>query len=152
MRVSTRFSDSVHILAFIEIYESQSSSKLTSESIAGSIETSPVVVRRLMSSLRESGLIATKKGTAEPKLAKSPKEITLLDVYLAVEGDRQLFTLDTNTNPDCIVGGNIQKVLGAYYEDAKMASLRKFNNVSLQDIIDSILVEQKAKEYHVNTN
>ena len=73
----------------------------------------------------------------------------MLDVYLAVEGDKQLFTLDTNTNPDCIVGGNIQKVLGNYYEEAKIAALRKFNNVSLQDIIETILVEQKAKEHNV---
>lgn len=147
MRVSTRFSDSIHILAFINIYQK---AKLSSELIASSIETSPVVVRRLMGTLREAGLIETKKGTAEPKLAKEPREITLLDVYLAVEGDKQLFTLDTNTNPDCIVGGNIQKVLGAYYEDAKMAALRKFNNVTLQDIIETILVEQKAKENMTN--
>lgn len=146
MRVSTRFSDSVHILAFIEIYKDL---KLSSELIASSIETSPVVVRRLMSVLRENDLIATKKGSAEPKLSHSSKEITLLDVYLAVEGDKQLFTLDTNTNPECIVGGNIQKVLGNYYEDAKMAALRKFNNVTLQDIIESIEVEQKAKDHHL---
>ncbi|MGQ2374911.1 Rrf2 family transcriptional regulator [Companilactobacillus zhachilii] len=147
MRVSTRFSDSVHILAFIKIYQDQ---RLSSESIANSVETSPVVVRRLMSILRENGLIATKKGTAEPKLAKDPQDITLLDVYLATEGERQLFTLDTNTNPDCIVGGNIQKVLGTYYEDAKMAALRKFNSVSLKDIIETILVEQKAKEHNIH--
>jgi len=146
MRVSTRFSDSIHILAYIDIYQN---TKLSSEAIASSIETSPVVVRRLMGILRESGLIETKKGSAEPKLAKSTNEITLLDVYLAVEGDKQLFTLDTSTNPDCIVGGNIQKVLGSYYEDAKMAALRKFNNVSLQDIIETILVEQKEKERHI---
>ncbi|KRN99324.1 hypothetical protein IV57_GL000381 [Companilactobacillus kimchiensis] len=103
-----------------------------------------------MGVLRENNLIATKKGTAEPRLSKSPKDITLLDVYLAVEGDKQLFTLDTSTNPDCIVGGNIQKVLGAYYEDAKMAALRKFNNISLQDVIETILVEQKAKEHRIN--
>lgn len=146
MRVSTRFSDSVHILAFIDIYKDL---KLSSELIASSIETSPVVVRRLMSTLRENDLIATKKGSAEPKLSRSPKEITLLDVYLAVEGDKQLFTLDTNTNPECIVGGNIQEVLGTYYEDAKMAALRKFNNVTLQDIIESIQVKQKAKEHNI---
>jgi len=143
MRVSTRFSDSVHILAFIEVY---SKTKLTSETIASSIETSPVVVRSLMGVLREAGLKETKKGSAEPKLSRPTNEITLLDVYLAVEGDRQLFTLDTSTNPECIVGGNIQKVLGSYYEDAKMAALRKFNNVTLQDIIETILVEQKQKE------
>lgn len=147
MRISTRFSDSVHILAFLEIHQNQ---KLSSELIANSLKTSPVVVRRLMSNLRQAGLIDTKRGSAEPKLSKDPNEITLLDIYLTVEGDKQLFTLDTNTNPDDIVGGNIQKVLGTYYEDAKLAALRKFNNVSLQDIIESILVEQKEKEHHVD--
>ncbi|APU71730.1 hypothetical protein BI355_1413 [Companilactobacillus crustorum] len=103
-----------------------------------------------MSNLRQAGLIDTKRGSAEPKLSKGPDEITLLDIYLTVEGDKQLFTLDINTNPDDIVGGNIQNVLGTYYEDAKLAALRKFNNVSLQDIIESILVEQKEKEHHVD--
>lgn len=143
MRVSTRFSDSIHILAFLEIYKQ---SKLSSELISSSIETSPVVVRRLMSTLREAGLIDTKKGTAEPKLSKDPEKITLLDVYLAVESGKELFALDTNTNPDCIVGGNIQKVLGSYYKKAEMAALRELNKVSLEDIIETILVEQKIKE------
>ncbi|CAJ1192815.1 Rrf2 family transcriptional regulator [Companilactobacillus crustorum] len=147
MRISTRFSDSVHILAFLEIHQNQ---KLSSELIANSLKTSPVVVRRLMSNLRQAGLIDTKRGSAEPKLSKGPDEITLLDIYLTVEGDKQLFTLDINTNSDDIVGGNIQNVLGTYYEDAKLAALRKFNNVSLQDIIESILVEQKEKEHHVD--
>ena len=63
MRVSTRFSDSIHLLAFIEIY---ADAKLTSDLIASSIETSPVVVRRLMGKLRQAGLIATTPGTAQP--------------------------------------------------------------------------------------
>ncbi|MQS76346.1 Rrf2 family transcriptional regulator [Companilactobacillus halodurans] len=142
MRVSTKFSDSVHILAFIEIYKDQ---KLSSELIAKSIETSPVVVRRLMGNLRNADLIDTKKGTAEAKLSKDSDKITLLDIYLAVEGNKKLFTVDSHTNSNCIVGGNIQKVLSSYYEDAQMAALRKFNDVTLQDITKNILVEQKIK-------
>lgn len=143
MRISTRFSDSIHILAFIEIYDNI---KLSSETIAGSIETSPVVVRRLMGTLRSAGLLATKQGTAEPKLAKDPREITLLDVYFATEGNNPLFELDKKTNPECIVGGNIQDVLGDYYEEAKLAAQRKLNSVTLEDVIETILVKQKLKE------
>lgn len=142
MRVSTRFSDSIHILAFIEIYKDI---KLSSEVISSSVETSAVVIRRLMGILREAGLIDTKQGTAEPKLAKNPADITLLDVYLATEGNRPLFELDKKTNPNCIVGGNIQDVLGNYYEDAKIAAQRKLNEVTLQDVIETILVKQKYK-------
>ncbi|WP_125713904.1 Rrf2 family transcriptional regulator [Companilactobacillus kedongensis] len=143
MRISTRFSDSIHILAFIEIYKDI---KVSSEVIASSIETSAVVVRRLMGNLREAGLLDTKQGSAEPKLAKDPSQITLLDVYFATEGNKPLFELDKKTNPDCIVGGNIQEVLGDYYEQAKISAQRKLNETTLKDVIETILVKQKYKD------
>ena len=105
MRVSTRFSDSIHLLAYIKIY---ADTKLTSDAIARSIETSPVVVRRLMSKLRQAGLITTTPGTAQPALAKPLSQISLLSVFYAIEGDKPLLAVDPKTNPDCIVGGNIQ--------------------------------------------
>ena len=67
MRVSTRLSDSIHILALLQIYRGKI--PLTSENIAGSVETSPVVVRRLMSALRKGGLIETVPGFADPPLS-----------------------------------------------------------------------------------
>ena len=82
MKISTRFSDSIHILAFINIY--QGIIPLTSNNIASSIETSPVVVRRLMSALNKAGLINTVHGAADPALAKSPENISLYDVFLAM--------------------------------------------------------------------
>lgn len=142
MRISTRFSDSIHILAFIEVYKDI---KLSSDVIASSLNTSAVVIRRLMGVLRAAGLIDTKQGSAEPKLAKDPSEITLLDIYFATEGNKPIFELDKNTNPDCIVGGNIQEVLGNYYEDAKIAAQRKLNETTLEDLIETILVKQKYK-------
>lgn len=142
MRISTRFSDSIHILAFIEVYKDI---KLSSDVIASSVNTSAVVIRRLMGVLRAAGLIDTKQGSAEPKLAKDPSEITLLDIYFATEGNKPIFELDKNTNPDCIVGGNIQEVLGNYYEDAKIAAQRKLNETTLEDLIETILVKQKYK-------
>ena len=82
MKISTRFSDSIHILAFINIY--QGIIPLTSNNIASSIETSPVVVRRLMSALNKAGLINTVHGAADPALAKSPENIPLYDIFLAI--------------------------------------------------------------------
>ncbi|MFR5008049.1 MAG: Rrf2 family transcriptional regulator, partial [Limosilactobacillus vaginalis] len=89
MRISTRFSDSIHILAFIETYKGKL--PLSSEHIAESIETSPVVVRRLMGKLRSAGLIKTVHGSADPKLMREPKDISLYDVFLAVEDEQHLF-------------------------------------------------------------
>lgn len=140
MKVSTRFSDSIHILAFICIYQGKIT--LSSTNIAGSLETSPVVVRRLMTSLKEAGFIKTKHGTPDPELLVDPQKITLLDVYLATEGQTPLFIIDHNTNPQCIVGGNIQSTLEDYYHHAETA----VQQITLQDVIDTILVKQAEKE------
>lgn len=144
MKVSTRFSDSIHILAFICIYQGKIT--LSSSNIASSLETSPVVVRRLMTSLKEAGFIKTKHGIPDPELLVDPKKITLLDVYLATEGETPLFTIDHNTNPQCIVGGNIQPTLEDYYRHAETAAKAKLQQVTLQDVIDTILVKQAEKE------
>ncbi|CAM3187669.1 Rrf2 family transcriptional regulator [Lactiplantibacillus plajomi] len=143
MRVSTRFSDAIHLLAYLKIY---ANTKLTSDAIAASIETSPVVVRRLMGKLRQAGLITTTAGTANPELAKPLGEISLLRVFYAVEGDKPLFAVDPKTNPACIVGGNIQTVLKQYYQDAQTAAEARLARTTLQDIVDNILVEQAKKD------
>lgn len=144
MRVSTRFSDSIHLLAFICIYKGKL--PLTSENIAGSIQTSPVVVRRLMVMLRKAGLLETVHGSADPKLARPANEITLYDIFLAVEGQRHLFAIDEKTAPNCIVGGNIQATLDIYYQQAENAADAKLAAISLQDVLDTILVKQSQKE------
>ncbi len=145
MKISTRFSDAIHILAFIKIYNGKIS--LTSDNIASSVEISPVMVRRIMSSLKKAGLIKTKSGAApDPQLAKKPQDITLLDVYLAVEKNKPLFEIDHETNPQCIVGGNIQSTLEYFYDQAENAALAKLNSISLADVIGTILVKQKKKE------
>ena len=145
MKVSTRFSDSIHILSFIKIYEGKI--PLSSENIASSIETSPVIVRKLMSELRKAGLIETTHGSPNPKLAKEPANISLLDVYYAVEGDKKLFEIDKKTNPECIVGGNIQDTLKKYYNEAEIAAKAKLENTKLSDVINTILIKQKEKEH-----
>lgn len=145
MKISTRFSDSIHLLAFINIYSGKI--PLSSENIAGSIETSPVMVRRLMSELKKAGLIETTHGMPDPKLAKPADQISLLDIYLTVEKDKPLFEIDHKTNPQCIVGGNIQETLSEYYNQAEVAAKAKLNNTKLSDVIDTILVKQKEKEF-----
>ena len=83
---------------------------------------------------------------APPTLLVDPQKITLLDVYLATEGQTPLFIIDHNTNPQCIVGGNIQSTLEDYYHHAETAVKAKLQQITLQDVIDTILVKQAEKE------
>lgn len=133
MKYSTKVSDAVHILAFISLNPVDS---LSSERIAKSVYTNPSYVRQLMSALRKYGLLLSVKGHPRPELAKQPGEITLLDVYKAVEKDKPLLHLDTHTNPDCGVGVQIQLSLQDYFHQVQQSAEQEMERITLQDILD----------------
>lgn len=134
MKYSTKLSDAVHIMAFIAISQG---SDLSSTAIATSIQTNPAFVRQLMMKLRKAGLMSSVAGRAKPALAKPAKQITLLDIYKAVEGEKPLLHLDTHTNPACGVGVNIQLALQEYYQEIQNAAEERMGEITLQDIIVS---------------
>ena len=105
MKYSTKLSDTVHVMVLIAINQEKS---LSSASIAESVHTNPGFVRQLMLKLKKAELMTSVAGHARPSLSKPAEQITLLDIYKAVEGDKPLLHLDTHTNPDCGVGINIQ--------------------------------------------
>ena len=121
MKISTRFSDSIHILAFINIY--QGIIPLTSNNIASSIETSPVVVRRLMSALNKAGLINTVHGAADPALAKSPENISL---FLRSKGMLIYLQLMNEQIPNASLVGISKRRLTAFTSKRKQP--RKLNS------------------------
>lgn len=133
MKYPTKLSDAVHILAFIALHPN---CDLTSEKIAESIQTNPGYVRQLMSALRRGGLLLSVKGHPRPSLAKTPCQITLLDVYHAVEGDKPLLHQDTHTNPQCGVGVNIQLVLRDCYDLVQQQAEEAMRSITLQEILD----------------
>ena len=133
MKYPTKLSDAVHILAFIALHPNCS---LTSERIAESVQTNAGYVRQLMSALRRGGLLLSVKGHPRPSLAKTPGQITLLDVYRAVEGGKPLLHQDTHTNPACGVGMNIQLVLRDCYDLVQQQAEEAMRSITLQEILD----------------
>ena len=133
MKYPTKLSDAVHILAFIALHPNCS---LTSEKIAESVQTNAGYVRQLMSALRRGGLLLSVKGHPRPSLAKTPSQITLLDVYRAVEGGKPLLHQDTHTNPACGVGMNIQLVLRDCYDLVQQQAEEAMRSITLQEILD----------------
>ena len=133
MKYPTRLSDAVHILALIALHPE---ANLTSEKIAESVQTNPAYVRQLMSALRRGGIISSTRGHAKPMLAKDAEEITLRDVYRAIEGEKPLLHLDTHTNPECGVGVNIQLALQEYYDRIQAAAEAEMERITLQDVLD----------------
>ncbi|HIR12803.1 MAG TPA: Rrf2 family transcriptional regulator [Candidatus Choladousia intestinavium] len=133
MKYSTKVSDAVHILAFIQLNPTGS---LSSSSIAESVRTNPGCVRQLMSALRKAGLLSSVQGHPRPSLTREPSAVTLLDIYKAVEGDKPLLHLDTHTNPECGVGIYIQLSLQDYFDQVQKTAEDEMQRITLQAILD----------------
>ena len=97
MKYSTKLSDTIHLLSFLCLGEGK---KMTSARIAESVKTNPAYIRQLMSALKKAGLISTVQGQAQAALTRPAEQISMLDIYRAVEGDKPLLHLDIHTNPE----------------------------------------------------
>ncbi|WP_395321564.1 Rrf2 family transcriptional regulator [Levilactobacillus parabrevis] len=142
MRYSHKLSDAVHILAYVEIYHDDD---LSSMAIAQSVESNPGLVRRLMAALRTAGLLATQRGTATPEITRDPADISLLDIYRAVETDDHLLHIDDKTNPQCIVGGNIQDTLREAYATVQTVAETQMATITLASLIADIRQRRQQK-------
>ena len=139
MKITSRFTVAVHTLLVINTF--QDKVKTTSEFIAGSVNVNPVVIRRTMQSLKAAGMIDVKAGSGGARLARRPEDITLFDVYSAVdsvEGD--LFHFHESPNPACPVGRNIHAVLDVKLQEAQAALENRLKKTTLADLAGQIRV------------
>ncbi|WP_066307988.1 Rrf2 family transcriptional regulator [Bacillus sp. FJAT-29814] len=142
MSISSRFSVGIHILTLIEINKDGVSS---SEYLARSVNTNPAVIRKIMGMLKKAGLIIVQPGIAGAELAKDLSDITLLDVYKAVNvvKDNELFTIHENPNPDCTVGRNIQHTIEPLFLSAQTAMEKVLENVTIEDVVKDVIEKEK---------
>ncbi|OIK12648.1 Rrf2 family transcriptional regulator [Bacillus sp. MUM 13] len=141
MSISSRFAVGIHILTLIELNKEGVTS---SEFLASSVKTNPAVIRKLMGMLKKSGLIEVHPGIAGAKLAKELSEITLYDVYKAVNvvKEKELFSIHENPNPDCPVGRNIQNIIEPLFTAAQLAMEKVLKNVTLEDVVKDVAVKE----------
>ncbi len=114
---------------------------MTSEKLAAGIRTNPTVIRRLVSKLVEAGLLQSFKGKAGGiKLAKSPKEISLREVYLAVSDKTLIATPLKDPNKNCAVSCAIKKLMCEIVSGLEASSLQYLSNIRLSDLTAKIKV------------
>jgi Rrf2 family protein len=117
--MSTRFTVALHILTLLA---SSPGRPLTSDYIAGSVNTNPVVVRRLMAFLRKAGFVSSRPGNQGGwELAADPEKLTLAKVRHAINEGSPFSMHAQQPNPLCPVGRNIQAALGQVYRHAEQA-------------------------------
>ena len=135
MQVSTRFSMAMHTLLCIGYFSGKA--KTTSAFIASSVNANPVVIRRVLGQLKEADLVTVEAGVGGASLAKDPADITMLDVFRAVDSldGGNLFDFHTHPNPDCPVGGHIHEVLDGELADAQAALEHRLAQTTLADLL-----------------
>jgi Rrf2 family protein len=126
----------VHVLAVLAYKEGD---RLTSSYLAGSVNTNPVIIRRLLSTLQKAKLVDTRKGAgAGSRLERAPARITLAEVYKAVEEDDAFAMPRQKPNEQCPVGQCILNELERVFTSAESAMTQQLGRTTLADIIDSV--------------
>ncbi|MEZ0481566.1 Rrf2 family transcriptional regulator [Planococcus sp. SSTMD024] len=144
MSISSRFAVGIHILALIDLNKETASS---SEFIAGSVNTNAAVIRKIMGMLKKAGLIDVQPGVAGAKLSRELSEITLFDIYKAVNvvEENELFSIHDQPHPDCVVGKNIQSTIEPIFMAAQSAMEKVFQNLTLEDIVKDIEAKEQVQ-------
>ena len=134
MQITSRFTIALHLFACVEVFRNER--KVTSDFLAGSINTNPVIIRKILTQLKSAGLIRVLRGTGGIELTREPSAITFYDVYQAIEpvenGD--LFHFHEAPNPQCPVGRNIHALLDDKLQAIQNAMEKKMREYTLADL------------------
>lgn len=149
MAVVSRYTVALHILTLLAYSTTEHSKEyLTSDFIAKSVNTNPVFIRRILSTLSKAKLVNVRYGTgAGWSLAVEPSNISLLNVYEAVE-QKELFEYHHSTpNPVCPIGGNIISALEPLYLSAEQAMKADLARSTIKDLLkDTMQLSNKYEE------
>ena len=145
MSANSQLTIAVHVLAWMAAVERHSSELVTSEQIAASVNTNPVVIRRTLGRLREAKLVSVQRGAgAGWRLARTPESITLLEVYETVESS-PIFGLHPKTPSQlCPIGRGLPPVLRRVYGEVENTLRQELSETTIADVLADVLGELPA--------
>ena len=148
MQISSRFTVALHIFTCVDTFGDKY--KITSDFLAESINTNPVIIRKILTQLKNAGLITVARGTGGITPTRPLREITFYDVYEAIEplenGD--LFNFHASPNPNCPVGRNIHTLLDDKLKAIQLAMENEMNKYTVDDLRSGIreLLSKETKK------
>ena len=136
MQIRIKCSIAVHCLIFI--HEAKGVVKVTSNLLAESTGCNPVVIRNILSALKKARFITVHRGTGGAELCVDPSQITLYQIYIALEpkGVTSLIGIHSCEDRPCPVAQNIRKVLETPYYMIEDAVKEAMDRITLQSMIE----------------
>ena len=133
MQISSRFTIAVHILTCIDYFAEELI--ITSDFLADSVGVNPVIIRQVILQLKAAGLVEVVRGKTGITLSRRLEDITLYDVYEAVESVKgKLFRFHENPNPKCPVGKNIHSALDGKLDEIQDTLESKMKSITIRDV------------------
>ena len=130
---SCRFAFAVHVMAVLAL---QKDDCCPSSRLAQTVNTNPVVIRRLLIELQEAGLICTMRGPHGGAILKrKPEKVTLREIHNAVDQGNTFATHPNEPSPECPVGRKISKVMQCIQDRANRALARELEKMTLADVL-----------------
>lgn len=135
MNASQRFAVSLHILTLL----ASSDAPMTSEAIAASVDTHPVVIRRTMANLREHGLVESKPGANGGwRLLRKPGKIGLREVYCMLHHE-DVLAIHGHPNKKCPVGSHIKETLSDIFSSAQAEMENALDQYTVADVLKDVM-------------
>ncbi|RDU69831.1 Rrf2 family transcriptional regulator [Helicobacter aurati] len=151
MQIPSRFSVAIHICLCLAFFDEELEikcnkkhcKKMTSEALADSVGANSVIVRNILIQLKVAGIVNIARGSGGSKLARDPRNISLLDIFHAVQSvnENQLFRFHTNPNELCPLGKNIHSLLEPHFKEAQKALEGYLESITLIDILNNLQID-----------
>lgn len=143
MAGNSRLATAIHVAGMLSFAEQM---PLTSEAIAQSCKTNAVVIRRIIGLLTRHGLVTVKMGTGGgARLTKNPNDITLAEIYSAIEEGAVFEVPQFDESFHCEIGKIVRPVLADVLQQAEQGLIEKLNNITLADVIEQIKTKMHEK-------
>lgn len=148
MQISSKFTIAVHVITCVEYFKDKET--VTSNFLAGSIGVNPVIVRTVMSSLKEANILNSQQGKSGIELSRPLEEISFFDVYKVVDPvhENGLFHFHENPNELCPVGRNIHFAMDEKLEHIQKTMEEEMKNIYVSDVYNDVLFQLKKEEDH----
>ncbi len=149
MAANSRFAVAVHVLTALAYRGARGGVWTSSEKLAESIRTNPVVARRAVSALARAGLVEAQPGRGGgARLARDPADVTLAAVYRAVAGGSDSAdgvlapgVLAPNPNPPnrhCPVSCAVPRALAPVFAAVEDAVEQALGRTTLADVVAQV--------------